>query len=125
MTFLLLMWVVASILANGIALLHHLTRVRGLALIGYGAAVGVLLHALIGWGIACAPAARLVFVGILIILTLASTVYLVLREVLRELVSALSAPTKISLVLWLLLLVLSLALLHIDVEFPEFLPDGL
>jgi hypothetical protein len=123
--FLLLIWVLASILGNGIALLHHFTKVRGLALISYGAAVGVLFHAFIGWGIARAPAARWVLVGMLIILTLTSAVYFVLRRVLRELFSALSAPTKISLGLWLLFLVLSLALIHVDVELPESLPDGL
>jgi hypothetical protein len=123
--FLLLMWVVASILGNGIALLHRLTKVRGLALIGYGAAAGVLFHALIGWGIAGVPAARWVLVGMLIILTLGSAVYFVLRGVLRELFSSLSAPAKISLGLWLLLLVLCLALLHVDLELPESLPDGL
>ena len=46
--FLLLIWVVASILVNGIALLHYLTKLRGLELLGYGAAAGVVLHALLG-----------------------------------------------------------------------------
>jgi hypothetical protein len=35
--FLLLVWVVSSILLNGIALLHHFTKLRGLELVGYGA----------------------------------------------------------------------------------------
>jgi hypothetical protein len=35
---LLLIWVVVSILASGIALLHSFTKLRGLVLIGYGAA---------------------------------------------------------------------------------------
>ena len=38
--FLLLLWVVASILVNGIALLHYLTKLRGLELFGYGAGGG-------------------------------------------------------------------------------------
>ena len=48
--FLLLLWVVASILVNGIALLHYWTKLRGLELLGYGAAAGVVLHALLGLG---------------------------------------------------------------------------
>ena len=64
--FLLLVWVVASILLNGIALLHYLTKLRGLELFGYGAAAGVLLHALFGCATAAAPAARWALVTILI-----------------------------------------------------------
>jgi hypothetical protein len=122
---LLLLWVVASILANGIAILHYLTKLRGLELLGYGAAAGVLLHALFGCAIAAAPAVRRAFVAMLIVLTLASAVYFVMRQVLQEFSLALSTPSKISLSLWVLLLVLSLGLLHVNVRFPEFLPDGL
>lgn len=123
--FLLLLWVVASILANGIALLHYFTRLRGLDLLGYGAGAGVLLHALLGWAIAAAPAVRGVFVAILIALTIFSAAYFVARRVLQEFLLALSTPGKVSLALWALLLVLSLGLLHVDVQFPEPLPDGL
>ena len=123
--FLLLLWVVASILVNGIALLHYLTKLRGLELLGYGAAAGVVLHALLGCVIAAAPAARWASVGMLIALTLLSTVYFFVRRVLREFALALSTSEKISLALWALFLVLSLGLLHIDVRFPEPLPDGM
>lgn len=122
--FLLLMWVVASILVNGIALLHHLTKLRGLELLGYGAAAGVLLHALLGCTIAAVPPVRWALVAILIALTLLSAVYFVVRQVLQEFSLALSTPSKVSLALWVLLLVLSLGLHHIDVRFPEPLPDG-
>jgi hypothetical protein len=64
------MWVVASILANGILVLHHFTKLRGLDLIGYGAAAGVALHALFGCAIAAAPAGRWAFIALLIALTL-------------------------------------------------------
>lgn len=123
--FLLLMWVVASILLNGIALLHYLTKLRGLELIGYGAAAGVLWHALLGWAIAAAPAARWAFVATLIALTLLSAVYVVVRRVLKEFSLALSMPGKVSLALWGLFLILNLRLLHVDVQFPDSLPDGL
>jgi hypothetical protein len=122
---LLLVWVVASILVNGIALLHYFTKLRGLDLFGYGAAAGVLLHALLGCGIAAAPGVRWAFVAILIALTLLSAAYLAVRQLLPEFYRALSTPSKVSLVLWVLLLVVSLGLLHADVQFPESLPDGL
>lgn len=123
--FLLLLWVVGSILVNGIALLHYLTKLRGLDLVGYGAAAGVVLHALLGCAIAAAPAARWAFVGLLIALTLLSAVYFDVRRVLQEFSLALSTPSKVSLALWVLLLVLCLGLLHLDVRFPEPLPDGI
>lgn len=123
--FLLLLWVVGSILTNGIALLHYLTKLRGLELFGYGAAAGVLLHAIFGFAIAAAPPARWVFVAMLIALTLLSTVYFVARRVSQELSLALSRPSKVSLALWGLLLLLSLGLLHLDVGLPEPLPDGM
>src|SRR5947209_4202013 len=122
---LLLIWVITSILANGIALLHHFTKLRGLDLVGYGAAAGVALHGIIGCAIAAIPSGRWVFVGLLVALTLASAVYLVSRGVARELLLALSSATKISLALWLLFQVLCLGLIHLEVRFPESLPDGL
>ena len=123
--FLLLIWVVASLVVNGIALLHYLTKLRGLELLGYGAAAGVLLHALLGCAIAAFPAVRWIFVAMLIALTVLSAVYLVVRQVLQEFAVALSMPSKVSLAFWVLFLVLSLGLLHVDVRFPESLPDGL
>ena len=95
--FLLLLWVVASILVNGIALLHYRTKLRGLEFLGYGAAAGVVCTRFLGWAIAAAPAARWAFVGMLIALTLLSTVYLVRRRIPQEFSQALSTPAKISL----------------------------
>jgi hypothetical protein len=122
--FLLLLWVVASILGNGIALLHYWTKLRGLELFGYGAAAGVLVHALLGCGIAAAPAARWIFVGVLIALSVASVAYFIMRRIVPEFSLALSGPLKICLGLWFLLLVLSLGLLRLDVRI-ESLPDGI
>jgi hypothetical protein len=123
--FLLLTWVVASILVNGVALLHRLTKLRGLELVGYGAAAGVLLHAVLGWAIAALPMARWGIAGLLLALTLLSAVYLLVRRLPHEFSLALSRPSKISLALWGLFLVLNLGLLHLDVRFPESLPEGL
>src|SRR3954454_2080356 len=122
--FLLLVWVFGSILVNGVALLHRLTKLRGLELVGYGAAVGVGLHALFGLGIAAIPPARLFFVVLLIGLTLWSTVWLVVRRILQELFPALSRPAKIALALWGLFLIGNLGILHLEVHVPESLPDG-
>jgi hypothetical protein len=122
--FLLLLWVVTSILGNGIALLHYSTRLRGLELFGYGAAVGVVFHGLLGWGIAAFPAARWIFVGILIASSVASTACFIVRRVVAEFFRTLSKPQKTCLGLWFLLLVVSLGLLHLDVRLPDPLPDG-
>lgn len=121
---LLLAWVVASILVNGLVPIHYFTRRRGLELLGYGAAAGVLLHGLIGLAIAAFPDARSIFTGLLIGLSLLSTGYFLLRGVPREFSAALSRPVKLAFGLWLLFLVLTLGLLHLDVRFPEPLPDG-
>ena len=123
--FLLLLWVVASILGNGIALLHYATKLRGLELFGYGAGAGVLLHGVIGCGIAAVPAARWVFVSVLIALSVASAAYFAVRRIVPELALALSKPIKICLGLWFLLLVFCLALLHVQVRLPDPMPDGI
>src|SRR5688500_838347 len=121
--FLLLLWVVASILGNGIALLHYRTKLRGLELFGYGAGVGVLLHGLIGCGIAAVPAGRWVFLSVLLTLSVASAAYFFIRRIVPELALALSTPVKICLGLWFLLLVFCLGLLHVDVRLPDPMPD--
>jgi hypothetical protein len=122
--FLLLLWVVGSILVNGVALLHRFTKLRGLELVGYGAATGVLLHGLLGLGIAAVPRVRVVFVAILVALTLLSTAGLIARRILQEFFHALSRPSKVALALWGLLLIASLGLLNLEVRLPESLPDG-
>lgn len=123
--FLLLLWVVASILVNGIAPLHYLTKLRGLELLGYGAAAGVLGHGLLGCGIAAAPGVRWFFVAVLIAWSVTSAAYLIARRVVPEFSLALSKPIKICLGLWFLLLVLCLGLLHLEVRLPDPLPDGI
>jgi hypothetical protein len=122
---LLLLWVVASLFLSGIALLRLFTKLRGLELVGYGAAAGVSLHGLFGWAIAAAPAGRGVFVTILIALTFLSAAYFVSRRVLQELWSALSKAIKIALAFWLLLLVFGLGLLHVEIRSPQPLLNGI
>jgi hypothetical protein len=122
---LLLLWVVASLLLNGIALLHRFTKLRGLELLAYGAGAGVSLHALLGCAIAALPRARWTVVTILIALTLVSAAYFILRRLLQEFSVALSRPTKIALALWLLLLLFGVGLLNVNVRLPQPLSDGI
>jgi hypothetical protein len=122
---LLLLWVLASLLLNGVALLHRFTRLRGIELLGYGAAAGVALHGMAGWAIAAAPPARGVFVALLIGFTCLSAAYVVWRRVLPELFAALSIPIRMALLCWLLLLLLCLALLHVSVRFPQPVSEGI
>jgi hypothetical protein len=122
---LLLLWVVSSLLLNGIAILHLLTRLRGLELVGYGAATGVVLHALIGFAMAAAPAARGVFVALLIALTLVSAAYCLWRRVLVELWSVLAKPVRLALACWFLLLLLALGLLQAGIRSPRPLLEGI
>ncbi len=122
--FFLLIWVAGSILVNGIAGLHYATKLRCLALIGYGAAAGATMHGLLGWAIAAFPAGRWIFVGLLFALTFGSAFYWAAQGVLGELLTTLARPIKISLALWLGLLVVSLGVVHLHVRFPNSLPDG-
>ncbi len=122
---LLLLWVVASILLNGIAPLRWLTKLRGIDLVGYGAAVGVALHGILGWGVAAAPAARWFFVAVLIAFSLGSAVYIFWQQVLPELWRDLSGPIKFALDGWLLLLLLCLGLLHVTIRPIRPLSEGI
>jgi hypothetical protein len=123
--FLLLVWVVLSLLLNGMALLHRFTKLRGLELLGYGAGAGIALHALLGWAIAAAPLMRAVLVVTLIALTCLSAAYVLWRRVSQELWGALSRPIKIALALWLLLLLVGVCLLNVKVRLPQPLSDGI
>ncbi len=120
----LLLWVVFSLLCNGIASLRLLTALRGLSLIVYGAGAGVILHGLVGWVIAAVPPLRWAFVLLLVGLTLASAVYVVRVKLLSELRATLPLATKVSLALWVLLLLGCLGLLHLRVRYTDPLPDG-
>jgi hypothetical protein len=122
---LLLLWVVASLLLNGITLLRIFTKLRGLELFAYGAAAGVAVHALLGWAIAAAPLIRAVFVVTLIALTSLNAAYFIWRRLLQELWSDLSKAIKIALGCWLLLLLFGLGLLHVTVRSPRPLADGI
>ena len=122
---LLLLWVVASLFFTGIPLLHRFTRLRGIELLSYGVAAGVSLHTIVGWAIAAAPPARRALAVLLIVFALLGAGYMVWRRVLQELFAALSAPIRMALFCWFLLLLLGLGLLQLSVRFPQPLTDGI
>lgn len=120
----LLLWVVVSVLSIGIAVCFRFTRLQGIELIGYGAGAGVLVHGIFGLLIALNRHLRHT-VGILVICGAAWAVaYLVRRRVWSALAVTLSRPLRLTLLLWLLFLTLCVALVHVDVRWPAFLPDG-
>jgi hypothetical protein len=122
---LLLLWVVSSLLLNGVAILHRITRLRGLELVGYGAATGVVLHALLGFAMAAAPGGRRFFVVLLIALPLLSAAYCIWRRVLVELWHVLARPAKLALLCWFLLLLLAVGLLQVTIRSARPLSDGI
>lgn len=122
--YLLLVWVVASVLSIGIALCLRFTRLRGMELVGYGAGAGVLVHGIFGLLIALDRHLRHYF-GVLAICCAALAVgYLIRRRVWRDLRATLSRPLRVALLLWLLLLAFCIALAHLNVRWPTDLPDG-
>jgi hypothetical protein len=120
----LLVWVVVSVLSIGIAVCFRFTRLQGIELIGYGAGAGVLVHGILGLLIALNRHLRHT-VGVLVICCAAWAVaYLVRRRAWSVLAVTLNRPLRLALMLWLLFLVLCVALVHVDVRWPAFLPDG-
>lgn len=122
--YLILIWVLVSVLSAGIALCVRFTRLQGIELIGYGAGAGVVVHGIFGLLIALNRHLRH-SVGLLAICGAALALgYLIRRRVWRDLKATLSAPLRLALMLWLLLLVACIALAHVDVRWPDTLPDG-
>ena len=121
----LLTWIVASVLANGIALLHHFTKLRGLDLIGYGAEAGVALHGLFGCAIAVAPAGRWALVALLVALTLRAPSTSSLAEWRENFSSRCHRPLGSRWPYGPLFQVRTLGLIRVEARYPESLPDGL
>jgi hypothetical protein len=123
--YLVLFWVLASVLATGIALCVRFTRLQGMELVAYGAAVGVVAHGIIGLLIALDRHLRHYF-GILAICCAAFAVgYLIRRRIWRDLTTTLNRPMRWALALWVSFLVCCVALTHVEVRWPGSLPDGL
>lgn len=120
--YLILLWVAVSVLSIGIALCFRFTALRGIELLGYGAGAGVLVHGLFGGLIAAARHFRHYFGILAICCALWALAYLVRRRVWNAL--TLSRPMKLALLFWPLLLILCVALAHLEVRWPSALPDG-
>ena len=122
--YLLLLWVVVSVLSTGIALCSRFTPLKGMELIGYGAGAGVVVHGIFGLLIALSWPLRH-YVGVLTILgAVLAVVDLVRRRVWREVAMTLTRPMRMALMLWLVFLTLCVALVQVNVTWPDKMEDG-
>ena len=122
---LILAWVVISVFAIGLAICHRFFPLRGIELLGYGAAIGVVAHGVVGLWVAMFWHARHFLVFILPIGAVVAIVYLLRRRVFSELASTLNRATRFALLLWLLFIFACIAVVNVDVTWPANLPDGL
>lgn len=121
----LLIWVAASITLIGVAVLDRWSQLRGLPLIGYGVAAGLVIHGLLGWAIAITPASRPITLPLLAVGLAAAVVYLLRCRRLSQLWADLPPAGRWSVAVWLLFLLECVALISIQVPLPRDLPDGL
>lgn len=121
----LLLWIMISITGLGMAVVHRFCRWRGLALIGYGAAGGVLLHGFLGFFLALAPSLRPLLLAGGALLLLGALVYLLRSGALRELRRDLSVPARWFLLIWVAFNLGCIGLTHVGLTWPRSLPDGL
>lgn len=122
--YLLLLWVIVSIMATGMALCHRFTRFAGIELVGYGAGAGVVIHGLFGLLIAIDRHLRHYFGIALVCCALLAVGYLLRCRIWRELLQTLSKPMRIALGLWIVFVLSCVALVHLDIRWPADLPDG-
>ena len=94
-------------------------------LIGYGAAAGVVIHALLGLLMAALPQFRVAVLGLFFILPAASLLYAWRRGVWPAVFGRLARATRRALLIWVLFLALCIAITHLQVTYPVRLPDGM
>jgi hypothetical protein len=123
--YLFLTWVLLSVLSIGVAGCHRFFRLSGIELLGYGAGAGVFVHGLCGLFIALCPHWRYFFASLTACGALVAVIYLIRRRAWRDLVNGLSRSMRLSLLLWLLFLGVSVAIIHLNVRWPAELPDGM
>jgi hypothetical protein len=121
---LLVAWVLLSIFVIGIAITHRFLRMRGLDLIAYGAAAGVLLHGLFGLWIAMVARYHGHITTLLGVLAIVSLIYLLRQKVIVDLVRELMWPIKILLGTWILFVIFCIGITHVEVRWPATLPNG-
>lgn len=122
--YLLLFWVTVSVLSTGIALCSRFTPLKGMELIGYGAGAGVVLHGIFGVLIALSWPLRHFVGGLAILCAVLAVADLVRRGVWREVAITLSRPMRMALMLWFVFLTFCVALVHVDVHWPDKMEDG-
>jgi hypothetical protein len=122
--FLLFAWLIVSIFLPGIAICHRWTRLRGLEVIGYGAALGVILQAVFGLLLAFTRAARVPVILLSGIATLGALFYLWRSGGLRRYLTDISRSARMALGIWILFVAACVALTHLEVRLPPTLPDG-
>ena len=98
---------------------HRFLGVRGFELIAYGAGAGIVVHGLFGLWIALISRYHRQITGLLCCVAIAAVVYLWKQKVIVDLAKDLSRPIKIFLGLWILFLVLSIAILHLEIRWPS------
>ena len=121
---LLLACLLLSILSTGLAIVHRFLRMRGLNLIAYGIGAGILIHGLFGLWIALVAHYHRQIAGILGCLVLIALVYLWKQKVIVDLFRDLAHPIKIFLGIWIAFVVCCIAITHLQVRWPDTLPDG-
>src|SRR5450432_1229580 len=122
--YLLLLWVLVSILVIGVAFCHRFARLAGIELIGYGLGAGVLFHGLLGLLIALDRHLRHYIVFLTIVCAATAIGYLIRHRVWTELTNSLTRSLRLSLFLWIVFLGLCVALVHVEVRWPVELQDG-
>jgi hypothetical protein len=121
---LLLVWVAAAILLPGIAICHWRTWIRGTELIGYGAATGVAIQAVLGLCLVWTRGARWPVAVVSVALSAGAVWYLWRKNAGAELLSSLPRATRVALAIWFSFAVACVALTHLPVALPADLPDG-
>ncbi len=121
---LLLGWVALSILLPGCALCYRCSTWRGARLIAYGAAVGIVWQALLGFAVVVNRGARVSVIILSASAALGATFYLWRAGGFRDIARSLSAPVRGALALWAAFVILCVALTHLAVRLPAELPDG-
>ena len=95
---------------------------RGLELIGYGIAAGILMHGLFGLWIALVSRYHRQITGLLACGAIAALVYLWKQKVVVDLARDLARPIKIFLGIWIAFAIACIAITHVKVTWPPTLP---
>ena len=122
--YLLLAWVSLSIMGLGVAVCARATKLTGISLVAYGAAIGVAAHGIFGVLIAVSWRARYFFAAFLFLCSLAGIIDLIRSGALARILPRLAPSQRYSLLLWITFLISCVALVHCQVRWPARLQPG-